>query len=250
MRRSAVRCPPTPEGRPEVAGQGADIGAGGDLDLDVDIEHGYAVRLGLAGAQDLEAGDRDGTGRQGHVLAGADPGVGALPLDLDGAHRARHLLDLAGEAGHGSAQRLSAHPVGRGRGHDLALGVVGDGRLPQPDGGRVRLVAADQEGQQAGGLVDAEDQHPGRHRVEGAGVADPAGAAQPPGPADDVVAGPASRLVDDEQAVRRAHPPRPRRRPRRPRRPRPRASCTGRPRRRTAPQRQPPRPRRHARGPP
>ena len=50
---------------------------------------------------------------------------------------------------------------------------------------------------------DAEHEHPGRHRVERAGVPDLAGRAQPAGPGHDVVAGPARRFVDDEDAVGR-----------------------------------------------
>ena len=59
---------------------------------------------------------------------------------------------------------------------ELALGVVGGRALPEPDRRRVLLVEPDQVGQQPGRAVDAEDQQPGRHRVERAGVPDLAGA--------------------------------------------------------------------------
>ena len=98
----------------------------------------------------------------------------------------------------------SAVDAGRTRGcRDLTLRVVGQRHLPEPDRRGVVLVAAHEEGEQLGGPADAEHQHPGRHRVERAGVADLAGGAQPAGPGDDVVAGPAGRLVDDEDAVGR-----------------------------------------------
>ena len=50
-------------------------------------------------------------------------------------------------------------------------------------------------------LPDAEQQHAGGVGVEGAGVADLAGAEQAPALGHDVVAGPAGRLVDHHQAV-------------------------------------------------
>ena len=53
--------------------------------------------------------------------------------------------------------------------------------------------------EQPGGAVDAEHQHAGGHRVEGAGVADLAGAGQPADPGDDVVRRHPGRLVDDDQ---------------------------------------------------
>ena len=209
------------------------------------------------------------TGRAGSSTSSprADPVVGALALDLDRADRARDLLDGAGEratAAATTASRLmSPAPARCG---DVTLGVVGQRGLAEPDRRRVVLVAADEEGQQPGRAADAEHEHPGRHRVEGAGVADLAGRAQASGPGDDVVAGPALRLVDDAAARRAVGSPVPplasaasapgglvgpsasRRRPRPRRRPRG-PSCTGRPRRRTWHRRRQRPPRRRARGP-
>ena len=144
---------------------------------------------------------RDRPGRQDHVLPGPDPGVGPPAVDLDRAHGGRHLLDAAGQRGNcrlddGCGQRR--HVVRRG---DLALGVVGEGGLPEPDRRGVGLVAADQERQELGGPVDPEHEHPGSHRVQGAGVAHATGAAQPAHLGHHVVAGPAGRLVHDEQPV-------------------------------------------------
>ena len=63
----------------EVAGQGADVGAGRHLDLDVDVEHGVAAGLGR-GRTPSTSNRLTVTGRAGRldVLAGADPRVGAL----------------------------------------------------------------------------------------------------------------------------------------------------------------------------
>ena len=70
---------------------------------------------------------------------------------------------------------------------DLALGVVGDGGLAEPDRGDVLLVGQRQVAEQPGGAVDAEHQHARRHRVERAAVTDLAGARESAHPADDVV---------------------------------------------------------------
>src|SRR5699024_99331 len=83
---------------------------------------------------------------------------------------------------------------------DLAVGVVGGGGLAQPDGGGVGLVRPDDVGQQPGGAVDADHQHTGGVRVQGAGVTDFAGAGQLTDAPDDVVAGPAGRLVHQDDA--------------------------------------------------
>ena len=56
---------------------------------------------------------------------------------------------------------------------------------------RRRPCRADEVGEQPGRPVDAEHEHAGRHRVQRAGVADLAGAGEPPDAGDDVVAGPA-----------------------------------------------------------
>ncbi len=60
----------------------------------------------------------------------------------------------------------------------LALGVVRRGRLAEPDRGEVLLVEADQVGQQTCRGVEAQDEQPGRHRVEGARVPHLAGAGE------------------------------------------------------------------------
>ena len=109
----------------------------------------------------------------------------------------------------GPSSSVDAAPAAVRR-DDLALGVVGHGRL-RPAGswpGSV-LSLPDQVGQQPGRPLHADHQHPGRHRVERAGVPDPAGAGQPAHPGDHVVRGHAARLVDhDEPVARHAQPPR------------------------------------------
>ncbi len=178
------------------------------------------------------------------LLPRAHPVVGAAPVDLDRADGRGHLVDLADEAGQRRADRVVVELVGRRAGEHLTLGVVGGGGDAEPDGGVVRLVGELQVAEQPGGPADADEQHAGGHRVERAGVADLAGAGEPPHPRDHVVGGQSRR------ACRR----------RRPADPAltvggvgsarlvfvvgvdAAASCTGRPRRRTRPRPAPARP--------
>ena len=99
----------------------------------------------------------------------------------------------------------SSRPLGVGGGDHLALGVVGGGGHPQPDGGGVRLLGEHQVAEQPGGPVDPEHQHAGGHRVERAGVADLAGAGQPPHLRDDVVRRHPAGLVHHDQPGRPVH---------------------------------------------
>ena len=114
------------------------------------------------------------------------PVVGAPAVDLDGADRARPLLDRADHGGRARRDRRRRRGLTAGRrrpSSDVALGVVGDRRRPEPDGREVALVAQREVAEQAGGPADAEDEHAGGHRVERAGMADLAGARASGGPA-------------------------------------------------------------------
>ena len=86
-------------------------------------------------------------------------------------------------------------------GDDLAVRVVGVGRLAEPDRAGVLLLGEREVAEQPGGLLHPDHQHPGRHRVQRARVTDPAGAGQAADPGHDVVRGPAGWLVHDDQAV-------------------------------------------------
>ena len=182
VRRSAVRCPPTPSAAPEVAGDGPDVGAGRAVDVDVHIEHGLAGVLADADVADVEPLDGDPAGGQLDLLAPADPRVGAHAVHLDGADRAGHLVDLADERA-SAAARTAASSVTAAAGVRAVTSPSASSvtvAYPEPDGRGVALARADDVGQQAGGPLDPDHQHPGRHRVEGAAVPDPAGAGQPP----------------------------------------------------------------------
>jgi hypothetical protein len=188
-----------PEPRAEVTGQCADIGAGGAFDQHVDVDPG-----GLAAqAEQVEAVHGDRPGGDLHLLAGPHPGVGALAVDLDRAHRARHLLDRTGQRGDAGQDVVVGDGIQPGAVHlrqNFALGVVGRGGGAEPDRGQVGLAVQREVAEQLGGALDAEHQHPGGHRVERAGVAHLAGAHDPADPRHHVVRGHPARLVDDDQS--------------------------------------------------
>ena len=130
-----------------------------------------------------------GRARQLDVLAGPDPGVGPLAVDLDRRDRGRDLLEVADEGASAARERLVGEVRGAvtGQTSPSASSVVV--AAPEPDRGVVGLVGQRQVPEQPGRAVDAEQQHPGGHRVERAGVADLAGAGQPAHPGDHVVRG-------------------------------------------------------------
>ena len=128
------------------------------------------------------------------LLAAPHPGVGALTGHLDRRDRRRDLVervrpDPAAASGPGSA---SSPAAGVRASTSPSASSVRRCRA-EPDGGLVRLVGAGQVAEQPGGTADADDEHAGGHRVEGAGVADPAGAGQPTHPGHHVVRGEARR---------------------------------------------------------
>ncbi len=184
----------------EVARERAHVGARRALDAHVDVEEAVA----RPHREQLERRHGDRAGRQLDLLAVAHPLVGALAVDLHGAHRARHLVDHADLPQHARPDRLlgrAREALGGCRGERLALGVVGRGVPAEPDRGEVLLVEPDEVVQQPRGVVHAEDEEARRHRVERARVPDLAGAGEAAHARDDVVAGDSLRLVDEEDAA-------------------------------------------------
>ena len=92
VRRSAVRCPPTPRRGAEVAGERADVGARRAVDDDVEVDEPAPSRRSASTSKreivTARGGERD-------LLAGAGALVRALAVDLDGAEGRGHLRDLA-----------------------------------------------------------------------------------------------------------------------------------------------------------
>jgi hypothetical protein len=169
----------------EVTRDRSDVGAAGAAHGHVHVD---AV-LGLAELVHLDRVDPDRPGLELELLTGAHALVGTPAVDLDRRDVRGHLVDRAHERAQGSEDGLLGEAVGGGSCHELALGVVGRGGGPEPDGGVVHLVGQEQVAEQPGGPVDAEHQHPRRHRVERAGVAHLPGAGETAYLGDDVVRG-------------------------------------------------------------
>ena len=98
--------PPDTEYGAEVAGDRPDVRAAAAAHREVHVDP--LALAAYVGDDELVHGDL--AGRQLHVLAGPDPGVGPLPVDLDRRDRGRDLLEGADE--------------GAGRGADVVLGEV------------------------------------------------------------------------------------------------------------------------------
>jgi hypothetical protein len=133
--------PADAEGVTEVPGEGTDVGARGTFHRHVDV-HDIGVvsgRLVPADSVDVEAVDGDRPGSQLDIFPGADAGIGALTVDLDGADAARDLLDLSRQGLHAGADGILGQEGSARPADNFAFGVVGDGGFPQADGGRVGL---------------------------------------------------------------------------------------------------------------
>ena len=167
--------PTDAEGAAKVAGDGAHIGSGGTLHVDVHIEDPLPGAVG----QHVQAGHLHLSRLQFHLHPAPCQVVGAFAIHLDRGDRRRHLLDPAAQRGERRFQVARGDPgcVGH-RGH-LTVGVIGGGSLTETYGGQVAFVVQGEMPQQPGGPVHTEDQHPGGHGVEGPGVPDPPGAEQP-----------------------------------------------------------------------
>ena len=157
----------------EVAGQGADVGAGRTAHLKLQ------ARFGWVPAEQLQAVDRDGSGRQLHQLAPPGAGIGPLASHMHRRHRRRALQDLAAEASEGL---LESGCVQNRRGPALQhvpLQVIAAGAHAQLHHGPVELVAP-QVGEQTGGRPEGDRQHTGHGGIEGAAMAHPLEAIGPP----------------------------------------------------------------------
>lgn len=93
---------PPPEVIAEVASKRAHVGARRTADAQAHVEHWLSRAVGepqLAelGAEHMQFVDRDGARGELDLLAVAHALVAAHTVDLDGAHRARYLLDLAAQ---------------------------------------------------------------------------------------------------------------------------------------------------------
>lgn len=185
----------------EIAGQGANIGARRAVDAGIQFNARAFGSVDATHREHLEGTNRHPACGELDLLARANPVVGAAAVDLDGADRARPLVDLAGEGTDARSEFVIGHRRDCrrvGDTHDLSLGVVGRGRDPQPDGRLVGLVEAHQVGEQSRGRAGSEREQARRHGVEGAGMADLASVEGAACTGDDVVAGEPAGFVDEE----------------------------------------------------
>ena len=147
---------------------------------------------------------RTGRGARSIVLALAGQLVQPPAADLQRRHHRRNLFDLAeqvfGDQRPRPVEVNRRSVVDRG---DGAVSVERVGLHAEDDLARVALAPVGDEAQQAGDHADADDEHPGGPRVEGAGVADAPFVEAPPQLGDDVVARDARWLVDDRDSVDR-----------------------------------------------
>ena len=184
---AAVRWPPTPERRADVAGDRAHVGAASSSAARCDVEH---VEARCGRSCDGELVDRDRSRLQLDLLAVAHPLVGALAVDLDRRDRGRHLVDVAHDRSANAPRTRSRRGPRAGAvatTSPSASSVVVE--TPSRTVASYAFSVSIRWPEQPGGPVDPEHQHAGGHRVEGAGVPDLAGAGQPAHPGDDVVRG-------------------------------------------------------------
>ena len=150
---------------------------------------------------DVEAVDPHRTRRTIDLLALTGQLVKPLAVDLDRRDHRRHLHQIPGEAVGSSTHLIVGdrrHVVGGG---DLAGSVEGRRLRPEHDLTLVALRQLGEKPQQAGGVSHAEHQHTGCVGVKRARVTDLPSADHTAGLGDDIVAGPARRLVDHDDTV-------------------------------------------------
>ena len=165
--------------------------------MHVDVEEG-ADRPHV---RDLEPIHVHGPRRDRDVRTRTDQLVRPLTVDLDRRDLRRHLQDVSAQRLRRPVDLLAGDRARVGARADLSLGVVGRGRLAEPDRRVVALVGQREVAEQPGRTPEAEQQDAGGHRVEGAGVADLARPGEPADPCDHIVRGPLLGLVDDEQSL-------------------------------------------------
>ena len=120
-----------------------------------------------------------------------------------GVHR-RDLGDLADKLAERRPHLVGVQPSGVAAGGDGPFGVERLGTLAEPDGAAVGLGLAVKVVDEPGGSSQADGEQPLRHRVEGAGVADPPLTVDPAHLADAVEGGLAHLLVEGQDGAHRA----------------------------------------------
>src|SRR4051812_48268961 len=148
----------------------------------------------------LEAADLDLALGDHHGLPRPRQRVCALAADPDPAVGRRALSHPSG----GQLGRVGRHHAGV---DELALGVAGGRRPPQPRDGLIGLGLVHEEALRAGGAAQQDEEQAGGERVQRPGVADLDAARQATAdPRDDVVRRRAGGLVDQQHPIHGARP--------------------------------------------
>lgn len=167
------------EGLAEVVSEGADVGAGGAVDVELERSGGERDE------GKREDHDVDGLEVDGLVLAGEL--VGGDAVDFLGGDGGRELGLGTGEAAEQGGDVVGGEVDGLGGGEGFAFGIVGGGGEAEEDGGAVGLAVAGVELGEARGAADDEGEDAGGEGVEGAEMADLASAGEAADAVDGVV---------------------------------------------------------------
>src|SRR5690606_18772366 len=136
-------------------------------------------------------------------LPGARILVERLAVALERRMHRRYLVDLADEPLDDlhAARHVDAGDTVTPVGTDLALGVAGRGREPEPDLGQVGLVGVEQAGGKLGRLAEEQGQQARSKRVERAAMAGAGAAERAPRPHQGGVRRQADRLVEQQHPI-------------------------------------------------
>ena len=188
---------PAPEPLAEVSGKGPDVRPRAALDFH---NRGRPIGFRAVPFDQLEAVDRDRSGRQIDGLALTGQLVGPAAADLHGAESRRALLYRPAEPGECLQDGL---PSG-GRtasGRELPVSVVGGRARAEAHGRSIGLVVAHVVLDDSGPESQEDGQDAGSKRIECSAVADAVRAAQPANKTDHVVGRRTRRLREHEDAV-------------------------------------------------
>ena len=154
-------------------------------------------------AHERRVGYLDRAGREIERFPFARDLIRDLPVAFDSRVRRRNLLVYSHQRGDGSGcEEGISDLVGHGRGSDDAsVRIVGIGLRAEDDTCHVGLLGGGEVGRESRCGADEHHEHAGCHGIERACVSDPTLAARTADAIDNIVAGHAGRLVDNEDAA-------------------------------------------------
>ena len=128
-----------PKGGSKITGQRPHVRSGGTVDLDIKIEHLHRAHFRGSPGNRRESRYPNWSRCQIDDLAPSHSLVGAYAVDLDRRDRRWDLKNLAPQSGHGTLNVLLIQAGSTDTCGDFALGIIGDGRNAQPNGGFICL---------------------------------------------------------------------------------------------------------------